>query len=81
MDAAVNMAPWIGVIGSLIGWTFFLIILGMFKGFIVSAFSMYVAELIYKISDDTKRGQLIKYLTDSEMVVEYLKEINKRETV
>lgn len=77
--AAVDMTPWVSVIGSIVGWFFFVIVLGMLKGFLTGAMNMYVAEVIWKLNDDEKREKIVKWMTNSEKVLEYLKQLEKKE--
>jgi hypothetical protein len=77
-QAVVDMSPWIGVIGAIIGWTFFLIVIGVLRGFIVGAFSMFLADLIWKASNEDTKEKLARYLMSPEKVIEYLKELEKK---
>lgn len=44
----VDMTPWIGVIGSCIGWLGFIIVLSMLKNYICTGISIAVSEVLLK---------------------------------
>jgi len=76
--AVVDMSPWMSVIGACVGWTAFLILIGMLKTFIVTGFSMFIAELIWKSANKDSQNKLARKLADSEKVLEYLKELESQ---
>ena len=73
-----NMGPWIGVINSIVGWTFFLICLAMFKNFISTGFSYALSEMLLKQCNQEQREKLVRWLADGDTVLERLEELDQK---
>ncbi len=74
----VGMGPWIGVISQIVGWTFFIIVLTMFKNFLTNGFSMAVAEFILKTNDVKTRQKLVRWFGNGDIILEHLKEMDEK---
>ena len=72
-DSVVSMVPWIRVISVLIGWTFFIIVLSMFKNFFTQGFSMALADFLLKNCTEDQRVKLLRWLADGDLIIEHLK--------
>ena len=73
----IDMTPWIRVVGALIGWTFFLIVLGMIKNFIVHAFSITVADFLVNTATDDQRVKITRWITKGDLVLEEVRNLAK----
>ena len=78
METFSDVKPFIGILSQLIGWTFFLIALGMFRNFIIHGFSMALAEFLFKVADNGMREKLARWLGNGEVVLDHLKELDKK---
>ena len=73
----VSMTPWISVISLLIGWTFFIIVLSMFKSFISHGFSIAIAEFLLKNCTSEQREKIVRWFGNGEIILEHLKELEE----
>jgi len=80
-DVVVNMTPWITVIGAIISWFFFVIVICIFKNFISRGFSMATAEFLLKSCDKEQCEKLVRWFANGDVILQELKEIKgKMET-
>ena len=77
-QAVVDMSPWVKVIGSIVGWFFFTIVLGMLGSFIRHGFSIALANFLIHGCDSDQREKLVRWLAKPEIVLKELKEIDKK---
>lgn len=72
-----DMGPWIGVIASIITWTFFLVALAMLKAFITRGISIAVAELMVK-SDSETAQKIARWFSREEDILEVVEEMREK---
>lgn len=81
-DQAVSFfqtsGPFLGIISMLIGWTFFLVALSMFKEFISKGFSMAVAEFLLKSVPLDKAEKFSRWFANGGEVLTELKELKEK---
>jgi len=75
--AIPSMAPWVGVIGSCLGWIFFLFALGMIKSFISHGVSIAIADFLLKNSGDETREKMIRWLGNKDEILAEIKRIRE----
>ncbi len=73
-----SSAPFIGIMSQLIGWTFFLIALSMFKEFISRGFSMAVAEFLLKSVPLEKAEKFTRWFANGDGIIESLRELKEK---
>jgi hypothetical protein len=78
IKTAIDVGPFLAILGQVIGWTFFLIALAMFKNFISHGFSMAIGEFLLKINDNDLRERLCKWFGNSDVILDHLKEMDKK---
>ena len=74
----VSMKPAIGLISQIIMWLGLIIVLAMFKGFIVQGVSIALAEILWKCADQDTREKIARWLGDKNIIIAQLKEIDKK---
>ncbi len=73
-----NVAPFVGVLGSIIGWSFFLIALGMFKNFISHGFSIALAEFLFKHATPEIREKIARWFGNGDLILQQLQELDAK---
>jgi len=68
----------IGVINLIAGWTFFLITLSIFKGFIVNGVSIAITEFLLKCNCDETREKVARWLGNSEEILAHIEELRAK---
>jgi len=69
----------VGVIGSAIGWIFFIFVLGMLKDMIAKGFGFAIGEFLFKCANQEQREKIIRYFgSNGKEIKEYLKNIQDR---
>jgi len=71
------MEPFVGVIGGLIGWIFFTIIVGMFRSMISYGVSLAIADMLVKASPDV-REKIVQWFGDRKAIEGYLKSLDDK---
>jgi len=66
------------VIGSLISWTFFVIVLAMIKNFISHGFSMAIAEFLLNSCTKDQREKYVRWFGNGDVILEHLNELDKK---
>jgi len=81
-DQAVSFfqssGPFLGIISQLIGWTFFLIALSMFKEFVSRGFSMAVGEFLLKNVPLDKAEKFVRWFANGDEVLKELGELKEK---
>jgi len=77
-NAVVDMSPWIGVIGSIVGWSGFIIVVSMFKGFFSRGFSWALGEFLLNTCTQAKAEKLTRWFGNQEEVLACLNEIKEK---
>lgn len=80
MDEQViqSSAPFIGLMSQLVGWTFFLIALSMFKEFVSRGFSMAVGEFLLKSVPLDKAEKFTRWFAKGDAIIESLTELKEK---
>lgn len=73
-----SSAPFIGIMSQLIGWTFFLIALSMFKEFVSRGFSMAVGEFLLKSVPLDKAEKFTRWFAKGDAIIESLTELKEK---
>jgi len=73
-----SSGPFLGIISQLIGWTFFLIALSMFKEFISKGFSMAVGEFLLKTVPLERAEKFTRWFANGDDVLGELKELKEK---
>lgn len=73
-----SSVPFIGILSQLIGWTFFLISLSMFKEFISRGFSMAVGEFLLKSVPLDKAEKFTRWFAKEDAIIESLAELKEK---
>ena len=73
----VDMSPWVSVIAAVVGWSFFLIAVSMFKNLISRGFSMAVAEFWLHNASDDQIQKMVRWFGNSDVILEHLKELKE----
>ena len=76
MEPVVDVAPFVGVITTILTWSFFIIVLAMLKNFIANGFSIAIAEFLLKNCNEETQIKLVRWLSNGDLV---LKELQKHE--
>ena len=74
----MDAEPFVGILGQLIGWSFFLVALAMFKNFISHGLSLAIAEFLLKIDDDRVRDKMCRWFANGETILTTLKELDNK---
>ena len=74
----MDAGPFVGILGQLITWSFFLVALAMFKNFITHGLSLAIAEFLLKIDDDRVRDKMCRWFVNGELVLERLKMLDEK---
>ena len=75
----VDMSPWVGTIGAIIGWIFFIIVLGMLKGAISSGLSWAFAEILRKDCSTEKLEKMLRIFGNGDEILEHIKKIEENQ--
>lgn len=73
-----SSVPFIGLLSQLIGWTFFLIALSMFKEFISRGFSMAVGEFLLKSVPLDRAEKFTRWFAKDDAILESLRELKDK---
>lgn len=73
-----SSVPFIGILSQLIGWTFFLIALSMFKNFISHGFSMAVGEFLLRSVPLDKAEKITRWFANGDEIIEALRELKEK---
>ena len=76
-SSVVDMSPWVSVIGAMVGWTAFIIVVGMLKSFISKGFSMSLASFLIENSSDEQIEKITRWFGNKDEILFELKEIKK----
>lgn len=77
-EEAINAGPYVGVIGQLIMWTGLIVVLAMFKGFVVQGLSLAMAEFLVRNTSEEVQEKVCRWLVNSDQVEAYLKQIKEK---
>jgi len=77
-NAVINMSPWISVIGSIIGWGGFIIVVSMFKEFLSKGFSWALGEFLLNTCNQEKAEKLTRWFGNQDEVLACLNEIKEK---
>jgi len=81
-DQAVSFfqssGPFLAIISQLIGWTFFLVALSMFKEFISKGFSMAVGEFLLKTVPLERAEKFSRWFANGDDVLKELTELKEK---
>tara|TARA_Y100000034_G_scaffold125161_1_gene174357 strand:+ start:246 stop:506 length:261 start_codon:yes stop_codon:yes gene_type:complete len=77
MEGVVNNGPFLSIIASLITWTMLIIVLCIFKNFIVRGASLAFAELLRTL-DVEQLEKYLRWLTNRDQIEQCLKDIRDR---
>lgn len=81
MENATDMGPFLAILGQVIGWTFFIIVLGMFKKFISQGLSWAIGEFLFANSQDEKlQNRICKWFGNGDEIIKFLKEMEKKQS-
>ena len=78
VEAVVNMAPYVGIITHLIGWTGVIILLSIFYKAITHALAIAITEFLLKYSCQDKREWLLRWFGNREELLQVLKELDEK---
>ena len=73
-----SSAPFIGIMSQLIGWTFFLIALSMFKEFVSRGFSMAVGEFLVRSVPLEKAEKFTRWFANGDAIIESLDDLKEK---
>ena len=76
--ATVDMSAWVGVIGAIIGWTGFIIVVSMFKDFLSRGFSWALGEFLLKECRPETVEKLVRWFGNKDEVLKCLNEIKAK---
>ncbi len=74
----LDATPYVGVIGAIIMWCGFIIVLSMIKGWIVQGVSIAIGELLMKSSSPEMQEKICRWLGDKDRLLEYLRLIEEQ---
>ena len=73
-----DAGPWIGVIGTIIMWGGFIIVLGIFKTFITQGISFGTVEWLLKVGDRSTRSWICRHFSNEDQMMAYIDEMRER---
>jgi hypothetical protein len=80
MDAAaIDPAPFLSIVGSIIMWFGLILTVSLIKGFIVQGSAIAISEWLLKISDVDSQERICRWLGDKEKILAHLQEIRDKE--
>ena len=68
----------VSVVGGIFGWVFFLMTLGILKGFICNGVSIAISEFLMKCNDNEIREKIARWLSNGDDILAFLKDIDKK---
>jgi len=77
-ETGVDMSAWISVIGAIIGWTGFIIVISMLKDFLSRGFSWALGEFLLKESSYETIEKLVRWFAKGDEVLACLNEIRAK---
>jgi len=77
-EVGIDMSPWVSVVGAIIGWGGFIIVVSMFKEFLSKGFSWALAEFLLNTCNDKQIEKFIRWFANKEEVLKALNEIKEK---
>jgi hypothetical protein len=77
-SSVVNMSPWVGVIGAIVGWTGFIIVVSMLKDFLSRGFSWALGEFLLNTSSPETTEKLVRWFGNKDEILKCLEEIKDK---
>lgn len=77
-EVGVDMSPWVSVVGAIVGWGGFIIVVSMFKEFLSKGFSWALGEFLLNTCNDTQIEKLVRWFGNKDEILACLNEIKEK---